>query len=139
MSLLNPNSPTIAERQLQAKNVIIQSIQQLFLQMKNVYNLNFDLVWKHAHLTPQQVVSGLGTSAADVFTYAYMLQNLLNTVVPNTITSTAPMNFTLNQDGTVTLTPIIDPSSSSSSDSSSSDSSSSSSSDSSSSSSSSSS
>jgi len=106
MSILdntNPQPVTTEQRQAITKQRIRGSIIQLFNQMQTVFQNNFDLVWHHPVLTPQQVLDGLGTDAGELFRLAGLLVDCVNGAKENTITEGAPNQYTVNQDGTVTV------------------------------------
>jgi hypothetical protein len=66
----------------------------------------FEKVWNHPDLTPQEVMDSFGTEAKDLFILSQATCDYLNAIVPGTITdanSTPPYEYTINDDGTVTI------------------------------------
>lgn len=95
---------TDEEKKYDTKNILNRSMQLSFTRLVYDFKSNFDQVWNNPlGLTPQQVFDSFDTSAAQLFLIASSIQTAINTIVPNTATQTPPYNYTINQDGTVTV------------------------------------
>lgn len=88
-----------------AANRLIQTTRQTYQQMVSSYNTGAQLFWNNNNASPEAIAQELGTNAKEVFELHYKLGQLLNTIKPESITTgtSAIGNFTLNQDGTVTI------------------------------------
>jgi hypothetical protein len=75
----------------------------LYISLRQSYVQIFNNFWNHPDLTPQQVSDALGTDAVYLFQLGGQLVDLLNTVKADTITQGPPLPYTINQDGTVTI------------------------------------
>jgi len=109
MSILNPETPTppgIEEFQVRTKKQLVSIARDTLNMLSRQHNDAVRLMWQNQKLTPEEVVAGMGTDAAELFTLMYLLRNFIDTVRPGYIEFTMPMNPTLNEDGTVTLSPI---------------------------------
>ena len=78
-------------------NSHFQTIQQGFSQV-------FASVWANPELTPQEVMDAFGSDAVALFQFANAFQNVMNTLQPGVLIQAPPKAFTINQDGTVTIT-----------------------------------
>ena len=85
------------------KRQLTANVNQLFIQMKGTYLNGFNTVWKHPKLTPQEIFDAFGTDARDLVVSSYGVAQALNAIVPNTITEIPPYEYTINDDGTVTV------------------------------------
>jgi hypothetical protein len=79
--------------------------QSAFFQLVNNYRMLYRTVWNHPTKSPQEVFNILGTDAAQLCDYSNKVINFVNSIVPNTIDINLPQQITVNNDGTVTLTP----------------------------------
>lgn len=103
MAIINLPVLTTDQQKAQVANMLRSSTSQAFLQMKNQFVTNFNLVWNHPTLTPQQVFDSVGTDAAGLFQIASAIQTAANAIVPGVLPQTPPKSYTINQDGTVTV------------------------------------
>ena len=115
MSLLSSQELTTQQKQLAVAGRIQKASSFLFRQMANTYANIYTDVWDNPDLTPQEVFDSLGTSGAELLTLADVLSSTVNGVVPGTIETGYPYEYTINEDGTVTIGDLIETSSSSSS------------------------
>jgi hypothetical protein len=94
-----PNTPEeISEAlKLQAKNI--------YSNMVNVFNRGSKMFWNNPNATPEQLSAALGNDAKQLFELHYQLGQLIATVNPADIAIGASVigQFTMNQDGTVTI------------------------------------
>ena len=67
-------------------------------------------VWNNpSGLTPQEVFDSLGTNAGELFTLSALLVQTVNSVKPNTLNPAQPYEYTINEDGTVTVgDPVVE-------------------------------
>lgn len=101
----NP-TPEVPNAQ-RAANRLINITRQTYQQMVNAFNQGAIIFWKNpTGASPQEVASYLGTNAAEIFQLHYQLGQLLQNVKPESIAEGASLigQFTINQDGTVTVT-----------------------------------
>ncbi len=98
-----PNQST-AQLQAAVAAQLRSSTSQSLLQLKNQFVTNFNLVWAHPTLSPQEVFDSVGTDAAQLFLIAGTIQAAVNTLVPGLLPQTPPKAYTINADGTVTVT-----------------------------------
>lgn len=112
MSLINTQSntqPTLQDLQAQFKAEITEELTRLFQGLNGTTVSIFNRIWKgsgvigQSSLTPQQSLDAFGTDAASLFQLFALVQNLLNTAVPNTMNLVPPFQYTINDDGTVVV------------------------------------
>lgn len=82
-----------------------------FQQMVMAFNMGSQLFWRNNEASPQQIADALGNNAAEVFELHYKLGQLISSVKPEAIAEGAGLvgNFTMNEDGTVTILPTTTP------------------------------
>ena len=74
--------------------------------MVNSFNQGSEIFWDNRNgALPSDIASELGNNAKEVFELHYKLGQLLATVNPNSIAKGVDLvgNFTINEDGTVTI------------------------------------
>jgi len=88
---------------LQAKNI--------YSNMVGVFNRGSKMFWDNPNATPEQIASSLGTDAKQLFELHYKLGQLIASVDPLAIApgSSVIGQFTMNEDGTVTINPPLIP------------------------------
>jgi hypothetical protein len=94
---------TIEEKKAIQKVVIKAGIQRSFDSILKNFDENFKLVWQNRQLTPQQVFDAFGVEAVQLFQLAGAIQQMMNTLKPGCLPQTPPKPFTINEDGTVTV------------------------------------
>ena len=101
---VNRQSPKTPEEisealKLQAKNI--------YSNMVNVFNRGSKMFWDNPNASPEQIASGLGPDAKQLFELHYKLGQLIISVDPLAIAPGASVigQFTMNEDGTVTVLP----------------------------------
>jgi hypothetical protein len=96
-----PNTPEqISEAlKLQAKNI--------YSNMVNVFNRGSKMFWDNPNATPEQIAASLGSDAKQLFQLHYQLGQLISSVNPTDIATGSSVigQFTMNEDGTVTILP----------------------------------
>lgn len=109
MSLLDqPALTTDAKQQIAAQTIVTQ-LNTMLSKITTGYSAIFDRVWNDPNgLTPQQVCDALATNAGQLFLLASSLKTLVNSAKSNAITLTEPNQFTIDQDGTVTIGDPVD-------------------------------
>ena len=108
MSLLSSQNLTTEQKQLAVAGKIQKASSFLFRQMANTYANIYTDVWVNPDLTPQEVFDSLGTSGAELLALADVLSSTVNGVVPGTIETGYPYEYTINEDGTVTIGDLIE-------------------------------
>jgi hypothetical protein len=103
-SVNNRLPPTTPEQisevlKLQAKNI--------YSNMVNVFNRGSKMFWDNPNATPEQIAASLGPDAKQLFQLHYQLGQLISSVNPTDITAGSSVigQFTMNEDGTVTILP----------------------------------
>lgn len=106
-----PVEPTLAEKQTRVSRRIKQKSTETLFGLIGTYTELMQTVWQNpAGLSPQQVFEGLGTDASQLFSLATVLVTTVNTVQPGTLVDAHPYNYTINEDGTVTVgDPVVAP------------------------------
>jgi hypothetical protein len=76
--------------------------------MVGVFNRGSKMFWDNPNATPQQIVAALGPDAKQLFELHYKLGQLISTVNPADISEGSSVigEFTMNEDGTVTILPV---------------------------------
>ncbi len=98
-----PSILTHDQKKALTKALVQSSVNRCFASMLDAYKKNAAQVWENPQgLTPQDVLDGFGTDAAELFRLASLLKGVINAAVPGTIPdSAAPI--VINADGTVTV------------------------------------
>lgn len=81
------------------KSLNLQMCRQLEMMHKQAFNF----VWNNPSFTAKQIVDGFGTDAAALFQSSSTVQNLLASINPSYQALQPPLAFTVNADGTVTV------------------------------------
>jgi hypothetical protein len=76
----------------------------------NLYNMvliqhttMFNYVWNNKKYTAKEILDGFGTDAVTIFQLSGSLQQMLSLANPNYVPMTPLKEYTINQDGTVTV------------------------------------
>jgi len=107
MSVLNKDVNLRPDPAKQAAIDLIRTTQHTFGMMTHAFNEGSRKFWSNPDgATPQQIADELGTDAAEVFQLHSKLGTLLAEVDPTSVTEGLSIvgNFTMNEDGTVTVT-----------------------------------
>lgn len=72
-------------------------------QLKNMHLSAFNRVWNNPDHTPQEIMDAYGTDAAKLFHDSAATQTFLSEVVDGYEPLTPPRDYTINQDGSVTI------------------------------------
>jgi hypothetical protein len=107
MSILDNNSQNPVDKAVRIANTIKGSTRQTFQMMTNAFNMGSKNFWNNLQATPTQIAEALGTDAKEVFELHYALGQLINSIKPESIQEgwAAIGQFTMNEDGTVTILP----------------------------------
>jgi hypothetical protein len=108
MSILDDNRPERVEvpKAKMAANRLIQMTKQTYQQMVQSFNQGAKIFWdNNMGANPVDIAAELGTDAKEVFELHHKLGQLIATVKPEAIADGASLvgNFTMNEDGTVTV------------------------------------
>lgn len=113
MSILDrefqPERPNPAKMAAQR---LIQITKQTYQQMVQSFNQGSQVFWKNGMgASPESIAAELGTDAKEVFELHYKLGQLIASVKPEAIAQGASLvgQFTMNEDGTVTVAPQENP------------------------------
>ena len=110
MSILDNNPLTPVDKAVRVANAIKSTTRQTFQMMTNAFNMGSKNFWNNPHATPAQIAEALGNDAREVFELHYALGLLINSIKPDSIQEgwAAIGQFTMNEDGTVTILPPSD-------------------------------
>lgn len=107
MSILDrefqPERPAPAKMAAQR---LIQMTKQTYNQMVQSFNQGSQVFWANGMgASPEAIAAELGTDAKEVFELHYKLGQLIASVKPEAIAEGSSVigNFTMNEDGTVTV------------------------------------
>jgi len=99
MSIIERNLTEIEQHK---QNITIKN-QKLYKRIKNEHSKIFDMIWNTRDITPQEVLDSFGTDAQDLFTFSSSIQTLLSQVDSNYVALVPPMEYEINENGTVTV------------------------------------
>lgn len=108
MSILNKDINFRPDPAKEAAIDLIRTTQHTFMMMTHAFNEGSKRFWSNSNgATPQQIADELGTDAAEVFQLHSKLGALLGEVDPTSVTDGLSVvgNFTMNEDGSVTVIP----------------------------------
>ena len=95
---------TLEQKQERLKKQVARKSYETFQAMVGNYSEIKRMMWQNQQgLTPQQAFDALGTNAAELFQLSSVLVQAVNSVKPNTLDPAQPYEFTVNEDGTVTV------------------------------------
>ena len=108
MSILDPNNNPQVEipKAKMAANRLIQMTRQTYAQMTQSFNMGSKVFWANPNgVTPAEIAAELDTNAVEIFQLHGLLGQLLAQVQPESIAEGSSLvgDFTMNQDGTVTI------------------------------------
>ncbi len=105
MSILDNNPQTPVDKAIRVANTIKGTTRQTFQMMTNAFNVGSKNFWNNPHATPSEIAAALGTDAKEVFELHYALGQLIGAVKPQAIEQGLSVigQFTMNEDGTVTV------------------------------------
>jgi len=111
MSILDRNTQhsTVSPAKI-AANRLVNITNQTYQQMVQAFNQGAKIFWDNGMgISPSDIAIELGPDAKEVFELHYKLGQLISTVKPEAIADGASLvgNFTMNEDGTVTIIPIL--------------------------------
>lgn len=102
-----PKAPqaTTKQKQVRLASVTRSSAISAFSALVRTYNATLASFWENPDgLTPQEAFDAMGKDAGDVVGKAVQLQQLLNAMVPGSVSASPPPKpLTINADGTVTV------------------------------------
>jgi len=100
---------TLAQKQERVKKQIERKTWDTFSGLVAVHKELMQKVWENPQgLTPQEVFDSLGANAGELFSLATLLVTTVNTAKPGTLVDAHPYNYTINGDGTVTVTSPVE-------------------------------
>lgn len=109
MSILDNNRPDRVEvpKAKMAANRLVSQARNTYQQMVQSFNQGAKMFWQNGMgASPSEIASELGSDAKEVFELHYKLGQLIASVKPEAISEGVSLvgNFTMNEDGTVTVT-----------------------------------
>lgn len=102
MSLFQTPEPTEQERAKDMARTISNVSQRALTEVKNSVTQSFYILWKSG-VDPQEILNVFGTSAKDLFIASQEAQAFVAKFDPEFVALETPYEFTINQDGTITL------------------------------------
>jgi hypothetical protein len=108
MSILNQPQVPEVDPAVRAANMLKNQARQTFQQMAMAFNQGANNFWKNPRVTPAEISVALGTDAKEIFELHAKLGTLLASIKPESIAegASAVGQFTMNEDGTVTITTV---------------------------------
>ena len=106
MSILDKNIDIKPDPALEAARRLVMTTKHSFSQTVNAFNDGTRTFWTNSEgATPTQIAAVLGEDAAEIFILHYKLGVLISEIKPEAIQDSFNLigNFTMNQDGTVTI------------------------------------
>ena len=107
MSILdNNNGPDPVPPAKMAANKLINQARMTYQQMVQAFNQGARTFWANPMgASPADIAAELGTNAREVFELHYQLGQFIANIKPEAIVEGASIvgNFTMNEDGTVTI------------------------------------
>lgn len=91
----------------QAAERLIRMTKNTYAQMVMAFNHGSHVFWTNGEATPEEVAAALGSDAKEVFYLHARLGELIGLVKPEAIAEGLSVvgEFTMNEDGTVTILP----------------------------------
>lgn len=106
--LLDIQEPTRQELLTQEVNKIKQYLKVSQERHEADQKTAFDRIWNNPSFTPQELIAGFGTDAAELFVKSVTNEMCIKQINPSWVMMSAPYEVTLNQDGTVTVGECIE-------------------------------
>lgn len=106
MSVLDRNIEFRRDPAVEAAQRLVRMTKNSFDQMVNTFNEGTRVFWQNPDgATPAEIAALLGEDAAEIFALHYKLSVLISEIKPQAIQESLGLigNFTMNQDGTVTI------------------------------------
>lgn len=106
MGILDKNIDYKQDPAIQAAQRLVRMTKNSFDQMVNTFNEGTRIFWQNSDgATPAEIAALLGEDAAEIFMLHYKLGVLISEIKPEAIQESFNLigNFTINEDGTVTI------------------------------------
>ena len=106
MSILDNSTQQVSSPAKIAASQLIRQAQSTYRNMVQVFNQGSKIFWNNSlGASPEDIANELGTDAKEVFELHYKLGQLIASVKPEAISEGVALvgNFTMNEDGTVTV------------------------------------
>ena len=112
MSILDNNPQNPVDKAFRVASNIKGTTRQTFQMMTNAFNAGSKNFWNNLQATPVEIAAALGTDAREVFELHYALGQLIDSIKPDSIQEGWDVigQFTMNEDGTVTIGESVPPS-----------------------------
>lgn len=107
MSILDNNPQPQLTLAQSAANDLIEQTRNTFNIMVNSFNNGANNFWNNPMIPPSAIAEALGSDAREVFQLHYALGQLIGSIKPESIELGLSKigQFTMNEDGTVTIIP----------------------------------
>ena len=109
MSIFKSVTKTSAEIAKEQVAAMSQQNDEGLSMLKSSVSSGFLLLWYNDKSTPQDILDQFGTNALELFKMHQSIRAFIRTLDPTYIGLVPPYNFTINQDGTVTVGSKITP------------------------------
>jgi len=102
------NIPQIPAK-IRIANRLRNQTRLIFNTISQAFNDGSETFWNNPNASPQEIAEALGADAKEIFELHYKLGQLIGSVKPDSISQGLNLigNFTMNEDGTVTIIPTI--------------------------------
>lgn len=110
MSILDNNPSELNSPAKIAADQLIRQAKSTFKNLVQVFNQGSSIFWNNSMgASPQDIANELGSNAKEIFELHYKLGQLIASVKPEAVIHGNNLvgNFTINDDGTVTVIPIV--------------------------------
>lgn len=95
-------TPTLTPAQKAAAQIESQ-INAMLGNLTGSFESIFEMVWSNSNASASDIFVALGPNGAQLFNVANIIQTAVNQIAPNTLQQAAPLPYTINQDGSVTI------------------------------------
>ena len=98
------NELTQKQEVTRLKNRIAHKSNKLYERINRYHEELFNLIWTNEYdISPQEILDAYGSEAKDLFLFSGAIQQLLFQVNSEYTPLTTPSEYTINPDGTVTV------------------------------------
>lgn len=108
MSIFQEEQLTQEEKLRAIKNEIARFNTRTLSIFKERYLKSLELVWGNKKASPQDILDSYGTSAVELFVTSNAVADFIKSVDPLFEKPIPPYEYTINEDGTVTVGDLIE-------------------------------
>ncbi len=109
MDIFTPTEISAEEKIRRGANTLIQFNNDALENMIINRNQTFNLFWNNADATPQELCDLFGNQAYKLFQSYGAVNQLIKALKPDDVPPSSLNEFTINEDGTVTIIPNPEP------------------------------